>query len=115
MTKAQYMKNYLDKNPDQKLISINRWKAHKRERVVALTQFTNHLKLQPCKDCEVQYSPWVMHFDHRNPREKLYNVSSMVRNGMKETKILQEVAKCDVVCANCHAERTHKQRLNGDI
>jgi hypothetical protein len=25
-------------------------------------------------------------------------------------RILDEVAKCDIVCANCHRSRTHRQR-----
>jgi hypothetical protein len=50
-----------------------------------------------------------MQFDHRDPREKKYLVSQMVGRAGRGT-ILAEVAKCDIVCANCHRERTYQRR-----
>ncbi|MDQ2915063.1 MAG: hypothetical protein M3T56_17705, partial [Chloroflexota bacterium] len=45
----------------------------------------------------------------RDPPEKQYVVSMMVgRTGTE--KILAEVAKCDIVCANCHRDRTYRGR-----
>ena len=57
----------------------------------------------PCADCGVQYPYYVMQFDHRNPELKEFNIS---RTLYAEQRVLTEIAKCDVVCANCHAERT---------
>lgn len=67
----------------------------------------NREKMKPCLDCGIQYSPWIMQFDHREPLKKTINVGLM--QGYPLEKILLEISKCDVVCANCHAERTHKQ------
>jgi hypothetical protein len=80
--------------------------AHRRKR----QQEYNLLKSKPCVDCGVQYSPWVMQFDHRNPATKSMGVGRMVC--MAKQRLLAEIAKCDLVCANCHAERTHKQLLS---
>ena len=50
-----------------------------------------------------------MQFDHRNPSEKSFGLASEGRNMSFEAQ-LAESMKCDLVCANCHAIRTHKQR-----
>lgn len=63
----------------------------------------------PCMDCGQSYPYYVMDFDHRDPTQKLALVSRLV--GWGWDRLRAEVAKCDVVCANCHRERTHQQRL----
>lgn len=73
----------------------------------------NRLKMRPCLDCKIQYNPWQMQFDHRDPSLKRYNIGT--RTCISEKQLLDEVVKCDIVCANCHAERTHKQILKGKI
>lgn len=61
-------------------------------------------KDKPCADCGVQYPHYVMDFDHLT--DKSFNIG---RDGAKGTmeRLLKEIAKCEVVCANCHRERTH--------
>ena len=41
--------------------------------------------------------------------DKSFNVSRMSRLGSKR-KIDEEIAKCEVVCSNCHRERTQQQK-----
>jgi predicted Zn-ribbon and HTH transcriptional regulator len=63
----------------------------------------------PCQDCGGVFSPYAMEFDHRDPGSKSQRVMAMIgRAGMQ--RILDEVAKCDVVCANCHRMRTFRRR-----
>lgn len=85
--------------------------AAKRNKGVKTTikKFIAELKDKPCKDCGIKYNPWVMDFDHRNPKEKLYKISNLISINAKLETIENEAAKCDVVCSNCHRERTHKQ------
>lgn len=66
------------------------------------------LKSKPCMDCGGEFQPCVMDFDHREPADKIANVSRLVRDG-KFKQILDEIAKCDVVCANCHRIRTWRR------
>ena len=49
-----------------------------------------------------------MDFDHRDRKTKLTNINRMInyRSYSKE-KILEEIEKCDLVCANCHRIRTY--------
>lgn len=64
------------------------------------------VKSAPCMDCGVAYPWYVMDLDHVRG-EKASDVSSMVDNGVSLSKIKREIAKCDVVCSNCHRIRTH--------
>lgn len=66
----------------------------------------DRLKDKPCADCGEKYPPWVMDFDHPEGCEKLGNVSQLAVNTGRHI-VLTEAQKCDVVCANCHRQRTH--------
>jgi hypothetical protein len=50
-----------------------------------------------------------MEFDHLDADAKHFNVSAGVTQVSHE-RLLTEIAKCEVVCANCHAERTHQRK-----
>ncbi len=64
---------------------------------------------RPCFDCGKTYHRAIMEFDHRDGTTKVRNVMSMA--GYSPDRIMQEIAKCDVVCANCHRMRTYRRRL----
>lgn len=70
------------------------------------------MKSKPCADCGIKYPSYVMDFDHRDPKTKTANVSRMLRCGKPLSEVLAEIKKCDVVCANCHRERTHGQNTD---
>lgn len=82
-----------------------------RDRHAKRTEFVNRLKMKPCADCGVQYNPWVMQFDHVRG-DKVTCVSRMRQLSFSIDEIKAEVAKCEVVCSNCHHERTHKRYHN---
>jgi hypothetical protein len=50
-----------------------------------------------------------MEFDHRDASAKTQGVTRMVGRASLQ-RIMDEVAKCDVVCANCHRMRTFRRR-----
>ena len=64
---------------------------------------------KPCMDCGVKYPHYVMDFDHRDPKEKEFNISAITRSGSLK-RIWEEIAKCDLVCSNCHRHRTFKNK-----
>jgi len=66
----------------------------------------NFIKSAPCFDCGDAYPPYVMDFDHVRGT-KVKNVSRMIVETVPFTRIMEEISKCDLVCANCHRERTH--------
>jgi hypothetical protein len=65
-------------------------------------------KSRPCADCGVQYPYYVMDFDHRDGATKSFMLSDITRASSKS--LWREIEKCDVVCANCHRERTQRRR-----
>lgn len=71
------------------------------------TEFIRDLKRGPCTDCGGTFPPECMDFDHRPGEEKLFELS---KGGAKtEAAILDEIAKCDLVCANCHRIRSRQR------
>lgn len=60
----------------------------------------------PCTDCGHIYPYYVMDFDHI--RDKINIVSHFVK-AMSTKKLLEEIDKCEVVCANCHRIRTYNR------
>lgn len=63
-----------------------------------------------CQDCGYRKHPEALEFDHREPSVKLAGIASMVSWHFPWEAILQEIMKCDVVCANCHRIRTVRRR-----
>ncbi|MBL8795151.1 MAG: hypothetical protein JNM56_14690 [Planctomycetia bacterium] len=50
-----------------------------------------------------------MDFDHRPGERKVANLTVLVKRGAAKEVILAEMAKCDLVCVNCHRERTYQR------
>src|ERR1051326_1741302 len=67
------------------------------------------LEATACLDCGGSFPPECMDFDHRPGQAKVRDVGSMVTSAMET--LLAEVAKCDLVCANCHRIRTRKRGI----
>lgn len=65
------------------------------------------LKEKPCSDCGVSYPHYVMDFDHLG--EKEFSLSNARQGAMSKSRILKEISKCQLVCANCHRVRTHNR------
>lgn len=67
---------------------------------------------RPCMDCGETHPPWAMEFDHRDPTTKLGDVATMMGRGNAKNpqRLLDEIAKCDLVCVLCHRYRTFGQR-----
>lgn len=78
--------------------------AFNKARSELLTEYVRKMKEAPCKDCGVSYPHYVMDFDHLV--DKTHNVSNMVRSGYSLARVKTEIEKCELVCSNCHRERT---------
>lgn len=71
---------------------------------------TRTAKDVPCLDCGQRFPHYIMDFDHRPGEMKAFAISA--RNSMNASldRLIAEIAKCDVVCSNCHRERTHQRK-----
>ena len=87
-----------------------RWQSRKNEFKRQRRHWMRELKTdKPCADCGRIFPPEAMEWDHRPGTVKLYEVSMMA--GRSTKLILEEIAKCDLVCANDHAIRTRARFL----
>lgn len=64
---------------------------------------------RPCTDCGHAFHPVAMHWDHLPGRSKTADLAALARRGSRK-RVLDEIAKCELVCANCHAIRSHRRR-----
>ncbi len=98
-------KQYYNENKEKHIKETS--KRTKQYNKIKRKEIFNYFKENPCVDCG-ETNPIVLEFDHRNSEEKEYNISEIIMN--KSWKIvLNEIAKCDVRCANCHRIKTAKQ------
>lgn len=97
-----YHQSYREQHTEKYGETRKRWKMKTKD-------FIQKLKAAPCFDCKIEYPYYVMQFDHLDGHRKLLKISSMFRAGKQA--ILDEIQKCELVCANCHAERTHQRWL----
>lgn len=93
------MKRWRDSHPGYTRGKKNTYKA-------VVQAYLRGLKSEPCTDCGVSYPYYVMQFDHIRG-DKAFGLASGVKVSMR--KLQSELAKCELVCANCHAERTHQR------
>ncbi len=102
----EYNKKHYKENKDK---YIKRALAHN-----AKTRKNNAIKIAklksetPCTDCKKKYPYYVMEFDHVRG-EKIGNVADLshTRNWKQ---VSAEIEKCEIVCANCHRERTWSRK-----
>lgn len=66
-----------------------------------------YLREHPCVDCGCA-DITVLEFDHRDPAEKDWDVAVLARHA-EWARVVREIQKCDVRCANCHRKRTAEQ------
>jgi hypothetical protein len=96
-TREENRRTYLRKDRALRLARSN------ARRAVAV-QIARDIKMKlGCVDCGYKAHPAALQFDHLG--KKYRNVSSIVTI----SRLLAEIEKCEVVCANCHAIRTHQR------
>lgn len=86
----------------------NREKQKDTQRKNIRKYIYDYLTTNCCADCGC--SNWLLlQFDHRDPKSKEFSISAICNNYVGGlTSLIKEIAKCDVVCANCHVLRTFK-------
>lgn len=80
----------------------------KRQREKNRLNVFNYLMAHPCVDCG-ESNPVVLEFDHRNPEEKSFTIGGIRLLHYSWKRVMSEIEKCDVRCANCHKKRTAEQ------
>ena len=82
-------------------------------RRVRLRGFLDQIKLEGgCVVCGYNAHPAALDFDHLPGKTKVATIAKLF-SGLKEQLLLEEIKKCEVVCANCHRVRTATQQYTG--
>jgi|SaaInlStandDraft_2_1057019.scaffolds.fasta_scaffold224999_1 hypothetical protein len=92
---AAYTKRHYERN---KQPYKDRTKANKIRLRAWLKEYKETICCEKCGEGR----PPTLDFHHLDPTEKDHNISHMITKGGSEDKILEEIQKCIVVCANCH-------------
>jgi hypothetical protein len=79
--------------------AVRRRAAVASERAAYLVEF---FATHPCVDCG-ESDPLVLEFDHLG--DESFNIAKGLRD-RSWVALMEEMDKCDVVCANCHRRRT---------
>lgn len=100
-----YQKNRYESNKEYRIKKSDESLARKRE------WFTDLVSKLSCEECGFNH-PGALDFHHIDPTEKDRSISRMVYNKVSKEKILLEISKCKVLCANCHRILHWKERNN---
>jgi len=80
---------------------------NKRRREFLRSYVQDLKETTPCADCGINYPYYVMDFDHLE--DKVEGISYLIKfNNIAQIKA--EIAKCELVCSNCHRIRTHQRQ-----
>ena len=68
-----------------------------------------------CVDCGEDYPYWMLEFDHL--KDKKFTISQFSSKTLDLEIIKEEISKCEIVCCNCHKNRTfHRSiKFGGDV
>ena len=83
----------------------------RRRRVAIWKDYLSELKSRACQDCGINYPTYCMDFDHLDPKSKVASIPEIIRSNASSERILAEIGKTEVVCANCHRAREYERYL----
>lgn len=110
----EYHREWYSENKDAVLRRMKHYRSDPTDHVrklaflVARRRRWEYLSTHPCIDCG-ESDPVVLEFDHR--ADKKASIMALMRRHARWDVIMEEIAKCDVRCANCHRRRTAKARM----
>lgn len=101
--KLVYMREY-----NRKYNRKNREKVNKLHlaRIKELTAWVRTLR-KACVRCGEDH-PACLDFHHIDPSKKVISIANAVRSSWSKERLLTEIAKCEVLCSNCHRKETLK-------
>lgn len=102
-----YARQHYYQNRERYLEQIRRHKVRVKKELREEVQRIKETR--PCADCNKYFPYYIMDFDHIE-ENKVTNVAKLVSQGQRK-RALAEIEKCELVCANCHRQRTWERLL----
>ena len=100
-----YTMAWYERNRARQIATAHKNNVRRRKR--AASQVRDVRARLACVGCG-ETNPIVLDFHHL--RDKLSDISTMVRLGLPWSTIEAELAKCEPLCANCHRRETAKEQ-----
>lgn len=104
LKQAGYSKAYYEKNRELVISKINRNKRENRK------WFAEFKATKSCIECGENH-PATLDFHHVRPCKSDKKVNQLVSDGHNRIRIEKEIAKCVVLCSNCHRKHHHDERI----
>lgn len=79
-----------------------------KTRAINVERIGAYLLAHPCVDCG-EGDLRVLDFDHRDGSQKSAEVMKLAKAAYSWRRVMDEIAKCDVRCRNCHAKVTYER------
>jgi len=94
-------RNWAKKHKDKCNLMRKEWT---RKRMVWFNEFKKGYSCSVCGESATE----CLDFHHRDPTVKKFVIQRLVTRTSDNNKVLEEIAKCDVFCANCHRKHHFK-------
>lgn len=98
----QYMRQWYKKNRAKRIACV---RNRDKEIKLWLKEYKNTLKCENCAETH----PACLEFHHINPAEKKFSIGRM-KDFMSWRLLKEEIAKCRVLCANCHRKEHYEEK-----
>jgi hypothetical protein len=97
--KNEYQRKYFQKGGPGHKKQMLRIKNRKKEIHDWIQRYKENLQCERCPESH----PACLDFHHKDPKEKDIEISLIaVRKGWAIKRIMEEIEKCEILCANCH-------------
>ena len=96
-----YNRSYYQRNREQLL--KNQAEKNKRFAEKRRKWLVEYKKTLKCVRCEESH-PATLTFHHKDGSEKSFEIGNALKLGIGLKRLLAEIEKCEVLCANCHAK-----------
>lgn len=97
---------------------IAHWRAKKVQQNTyhsqTLRAFSRKLKFVEqlgggCSKCGYSENLAVLDFHHKDPSTKSFSLDARKLSNTKESELLKELVKCELLCSNCHREEHYPE------
>lgn len=99
--RREYRRKWYSKNKNSEKIHV------KRRKIKIKNWFKEYKKNLTCSNCSENHIA-ALEFHHKINNKKEGNIGNMVNDGFSIKKILEEIDKCIILCANCHRKIHYK-------